>query len=131
MDHTSIPFQMSMQNAGQLQTMKYQRDRMNDMLKQADEMTKTIVTMQRMYDLMTQLVATTHRMVGDTEEMQQITNELRDRHRGLRRFLAADPQLFLLGEALFRHSDLLVDPTDIRRTRRRRSDHREVEHTRR
>ncbi len=32
MDHTSIPFQMSMQNAGQLQTMKYQRDRMNDML---------------------------------------------------------------------------------------------------
>jgi RND superfamily putative drug exporter len=79
MDHTSIPFQISMQNAGQLQTMKYQRDRMNDMLKQADEMTTTIATMQRMYDLMTQLVATTHRMVGDTEEMQQITNDLRDR----------------------------------------------------
>ena len=66
MDHTSIPFQMSMQNAGQMQTMKYQRDRMNDMLKQADEMTKTIATMQRMYDLMQQLDATTHRMVGDT-----------------------------------------------------------------
>jgi RND superfamily putative drug exporter len=79
MDHTSIPFQMSMQNAGQMQTMKYQRDQMNNMLKQADEMTKTIANMQRMYDLMTQLVATTHRMVGDTEEMQQITNELRDR----------------------------------------------------
>ncbi|MBW0015651.1 RND family transporter [Mycobacterium sp.] len=79
MDHTSIPFQISMQNAGQLQNMKYQRDRMNDMLKQADEMTRTIATMQRMYDLMTQLVATTHRMVGDTEDMQQITNELRDR----------------------------------------------------
>jgi RND superfamily putative drug exporter len=79
MDHTSIPFQISMQNAGQLQTMKYQRDQMNNMLKQADEMTKTIATMQRMYDLMTQLVATTHRMVRDTEEVQQITNELRDR----------------------------------------------------
>ena len=79
MDHTSIPFQLSMQNAGQLQNMKYQRDRMNDMLKQADEMTKTIATMQRMYDLMTQLVGTTHRMVADTEEMQQITNDLRDR----------------------------------------------------
>jgi len=79
MDHTSIPFQLSMQNAGQLQNMKYQRDRMNDMLKQADEMSKTIATMQRMYDLMTQLVATTHRMVGDTVEMQQITNDLRDR----------------------------------------------------
>jgi RND superfamily putative drug exporter len=79
MDHTSIPFQLSMQNAGQLQSMKYQRDRMNDMLKQADEMTRTIATMQRMYELMKQLDATTHRMVGDTEEMQQITNELRDR----------------------------------------------------
>jgi RND superfamily putative drug exporter len=79
MDHTSIPFQMSMQSAGQMQSMKYQRDQMDNMLKQADEMTKTIATMQRMYELMTQLVATTHRMVGDTEEMQQITNELRDR----------------------------------------------------
>ncbi|MCV7100371.1 MMPL/RND family transporter [Mycobacterium palustre] len=79
MDHTSIPFQMSMQSAGQMQSMKYQRDQMNNMLKQADEMTKTIATMRRMYELMTQLVATTHRMVGDTEQMQQITNELRDR----------------------------------------------------
>ncbi|MCV7378563.1 RND family transporter [Mycobacterium alsense] len=79
MDHTSIPFQMSMQSAGQMQSMKYQRDQMDNMLKQADEMTKTIATMQRMYDLMSQLVATTHRMVGDTVEMQQITNELRDR----------------------------------------------------
>ncbi|ORA84426.1 RND family transporter [Mycobacterium malmoense] len=78
MDHTSIPFQISMQNAGQLQTMKYQRDQMDNMLKQADEMTKTIATMQRMYELMRQLAATTHRMVGDTEQMQQITNELRD-----------------------------------------------------
>ncbi|MGF2946468.1 RND family transporter [Mycobacterium sp. Lab-001] len=78
MDHTSIPFQISMQNAAQLQSMKYQRDRMNDLLIQADEMAKTIATMQRMYDLMTRLVATTHRMVGDTEAMQQITDELRD-----------------------------------------------------
>jgi len=78
MDHTSIPFQMSMQNAGQIQTMKYQRDRMADMLKQADEMTKTIATMNTMYGIMKKLVATTHRMVGDTEEMQQITNKLRD-----------------------------------------------------
>jgi putative drug exporter of the RND superfamily len=79
MDHTSIPFQISMQNAGQLQSMKFQRDRMKDMLKQADEMNKTIFTMQRMYGLMKQLVATTHRLVGDTEQMQLITNELRDR----------------------------------------------------
>ncbi|MEE6138760.1 RND family transporter [Mycobacterium sp. 050128] len=79
MDHTSIPFQLSMQNAGMAQDMKFQRDRMDDMLKQADEMTKTVATMQRMYDLMERFAATTHRVVGDTEEMQQITNDLRDR----------------------------------------------------
>ncbi|OBK25782.1 hypothetical protein A5634_25800 [Mycobacterium asiaticum] len=79
MDHTSIPFQMSMQNAGQMQALRYQRERMDDMLKQADEMTKTIGLMQQMYGLMTKLVGVTHKMVGDTEEMQAITNELRDK----------------------------------------------------
>ena len=78
MDHTSIPFQMSMQNAGQTQTMHYQRKQMDDMLKQADEMAKTIATMQTMYSLMTKLVGTTHHMVADTEAMQEITNELRN-----------------------------------------------------
>jgi RND superfamily putative drug exporter len=78
MEHTSIPFQISMQNAGQVQTMRYQRDRMNDMLKQADEMAMTTALMKRMYALMTQLVGTTHKMVLDTVEMQQITTELRD-----------------------------------------------------
>jgi len=78
MDHTSIPFQMSMQNAGQTQSMQYQRKQMDDILKQADEMAKTIATMQTMYSLMTKLVGTTHHMVADTEEMQQITNELRN-----------------------------------------------------
>jgi putative drug exporter of the RND superfamily len=79
MDHTSIPFQLSIQSAGQTQTMKFQRSRMDDMLKQADEMTKTIALMKRMYGLMQQLVGVTHKMVGDTEEMQQITNDLRDK----------------------------------------------------
>ncbi|MCV7198306.1 MMPL/RND family transporter [Mycobacterium angelicum] len=78
MDHTSIPFQMSMQNAGQLQTMRYQRDRMDDMLKQADLMSQTIAILQHMQELMQQMADTTHRMVGDTEQMKEITDELRD-----------------------------------------------------
>jgi putative drug exporter of the RND superfamily len=52
---------------------------MNDMLKQADELSTTIATMRRMYELMGQLAANTHRLVGDTVEVQQITNDLRDR----------------------------------------------------
>jgi RND superfamily putative drug exporter len=78
MEHTSIPFQLSMQNAGQVQTMKFQKARMDDMLKQADELEDTLVRMKHMYSLMQQLTNTTHKMVGETKEMQAITEELRD-----------------------------------------------------
>ena len=78
MDHTSIPFQISMQTAGQLQTMKYQRDRMTEMLKQADGMTTTIASLQRMYDLMTQMGGITHKMAGDSDEAQHVVDTLRD-----------------------------------------------------
>ncbi len=78
MDHTTIPFQMSIQNVGQVQVMKYLGDRMNDMLKQADEIATTSALMQRMYRLTSQLADTTHRTVNDTIEMQQITHDLRD-----------------------------------------------------
>ncbi|OBF83985.1 hypothetical protein A5791_25115 [Mycobacterium sp. 852002-51163_SCH5372311] len=76
--HTSIPFMLSIQNAAQLQIMPFQRERMNDMLVQADELAKMINIMQHMYGLMQQLVATTHHMVGETHELKDITEELRD-----------------------------------------------------
>jgi putative drug exporter of the RND superfamily len=78
MEHTSIPFQLSMQNAGQVQTMKFQKARMDDMLKQADELEDTMNRMRHMYGLMQQLTKTTHKMVGETKEMQAVTEELRD-----------------------------------------------------
>jgi putative drug exporter of the RND superfamily len=77
-EHTSIPFLLSMQNAGQIETLKYQKDRMNDMLKQADEMSNTINIMQRMYGLMQQLTNTTHHMLGGTQEIMAAEDELRD-----------------------------------------------------
>jgi RND superfamily putative drug exporter len=78
MEHTSIPFQLSMQNAGQVQTMKFQKARMDDMLKQADELEETLNRMKHMYGLMQQLTGVTHKMVGETKEMQAVTEELRD-----------------------------------------------------
>ncbi|MGA7134491.1 MAG: RND family transporter [Mycobacterium sp.] len=78
MEHTSIPFQLSMQNAGQVQTMKFQKARMDDMLKQADELEVTMNRMRHMYGLMRELTTTTHKMVGETKEMQAVTEELRD-----------------------------------------------------
>jgi putative drug exporter of the RND superfamily len=76
--HTSLPFLMSMQGAGQMQNMKLMKDRMADMKTQADEMGKTLATMKRMYELMTQLVGVTHGMVGEMDDLQVTIHELRD-----------------------------------------------------
>jgi RND superfamily putative drug exporter len=76
--HTSIPFLLSMQNASQLQQLPFQKDRMNDMLVQANELAKTVNIMQRLYGLIQQLANTTHHVVRNTHDIQAITNELRD-----------------------------------------------------
>ena len=85
--HTSIPFLLSIQNAGQLQNMAFVKDRMEDMRKQADELAGTIATLERTYALMQQLADTTHHTVGVTKEMVDITKETRDRSRRFRRLL--------------------------------------------
>ncbi len=77
-EHTSIPFLLSLQNAGQVQTLQFQKARANDMLKQADDMATMINVMQRQYELMRQMTDVTHRMVGTTHELQAVTAELRD-----------------------------------------------------
>jgi len=78
MEHTSIPFIISMSGATQQLNMSYMQDRMKDMLRMGDEMQATIDSMERMYALMTKLTGVTHDMVGQTKEMVATTNELRD-----------------------------------------------------
>jgi RND superfamily putative drug exporter len=75
--HASIPFMLSMAQASQVQNMAFQQGRMDDILKQADELTKTISTMQRMYGLVQQIVTTTHDIVGKTHDIEAITEDLR------------------------------------------------------
>lgn len=77
-DHTSIPFQISIQTAGQQQNMKYMKERVKDMLKQADDMAKMISIMQHMYGVTQQITATTHHTITLTKELVVITDELRD-----------------------------------------------------
>jgi putative drug exporter of the RND superfamily len=77
-EHTSIPYLLSMQSASQAQTLEFQKNSMNDMLKQADEMAKMMDQMQRMYGLIQQLTNTTHQMIGETRDLAAITEELRD-----------------------------------------------------
>ncbi|AGB20780.1 Transport protein [Mycobacterium sp. JS623] len=77
-EHASIPFMLSMSNASQRLSLPFQKERMEDLLKQADEMSTTIGLMQSMYDLMQQMVDTTHRTVTTTHEVEESTIELRD-----------------------------------------------------
>jgi putative drug exporter of the RND superfamily len=77
--HTSIPFLLSMSQASQMQNVAFQRERMDDILKQADELNKTIAIMQHMYDLLQRIVTTTHDMVRNTHDIQDVTEQLRDR----------------------------------------------------
>ncbi|RDH76126.1 RND family transporter [Mycolicibacterium moriokaense] len=99
--HTSIPFLLSLQSAGQVQAMHFQRERTDDMLKQADDMGTLISVMQHMYGLMQQMSEITHRMVGHTHEVQQLTDELRgsialfdDFFRPIRNYFYWEPHCF-------------------------------------
>ena len=48
LEHTSIPFLLSLQTAGTLQNMQFAKSRMNDMVKLADELGGTISALERM-----------------------------------------------------------------------------------
>lgn len=78
LQHTTIPWILATGQASQMQNMAFQKDRMDDMLKQADELGQMIAVMQHMLGLMQELVSTTHQMVATTHEMQDITSDLRD-----------------------------------------------------
>ncbi len=77
-EHTSIPFQISMQGTTQQMNLKYQQDSFASMLKQADEMQGMIENLEHMLVLMKQLNDVTHDLTLKTKDMVATTNELRD-----------------------------------------------------
>jgi putative drug exporter of the RND superfamily len=100
-EHSSIPFQIAMQNSGTLQTAKIQNDNTAQMLEQADQLSRTIADMQRMYDVLTQVVATTHTLDLQTHDIVDTTNQLRgsladfdDFFRPLRAYFYWEPHCF-------------------------------------
>ncbi|MCF6389264.1 MMPL family transporter [Mycobacterium sp. MBM] len=77
-EHTSIPFQISMQGTTQKMNEKYQQDMMADMLKQADDMLTTITNMEKMSAITVQMAAVTNSMVTKMKAMTLDIAELRD-----------------------------------------------------
>jgi putative drug exporter of the RND superfamily len=77
-EHSSIPFQVSMQSIPITENLRFMKDRMDDMLKMSDDVGVMTTSMQRMYDLMTQLHNTTHGMAADMRNTRTTLNEMRD-----------------------------------------------------
>jgi RND superfamily putative drug exporter len=77
-DHSSIPFQISMQSTTTIENMKYLKDRIADLSKMSDDLQHMIDVTQRTENLMRQLTDVTHDMVGQSKQMQADTNEMRD-----------------------------------------------------
>jgi putative drug exporter of the RND superfamily len=100
-EHTSIPFQISMQGTTQTMNQDYMQARMKDMLVMGDQLQTTIDTMQKMMGIMRELSNTTHDMVGRMKGMVVDINQLRDNianfddfFRPLRNYLYWEPHCF-------------------------------------
>ena len=100
-EHTSIPFQISMQGTTQKMNEKYQQDMMANMLKQADDMQTTIASMEKMNSITVQMAATTHSMVEKMKTMSMDIADLRDNianfddfFRPLRNYFYWEPHCF-------------------------------------
>jgi RND superfamily putative drug exporter len=78
LDHSSIAFQISQQSVGQVQNLKYQMDRARDLVRQSNELSKTIGILQQQYALQQQLAAATHDETQKFHETLAIISEVRD-----------------------------------------------------
>jgi len=77
-EHTSIPFLISMQNAAMQQNMDFMKVVTKDMLKQADALARQIAILKHLYELEKQLTAVSHHTIGLAIEMEAIVDELED-----------------------------------------------------
>jgi RND superfamily putative drug exporter len=101
LDHTSIPFQISAQSAGQIQNLGYQQDRAKDLLKQVDEIDKTIGLLRQQATLQSQANAATHEQVEAFHQTVAVARSLRDKianfddfFRPLRNYFYWEPHCF-------------------------------------
>jgi putative drug exporter of the RND superfamily len=77
-DHSSIPFQISMQSSQTIENLKYLHDAVANLNKTSDELLVTINISQHIADLTHQLTGVTHDLAGQTHQIQADTEDLRD-----------------------------------------------------
>jgi RND superfamily putative drug exporter len=100
-EHTSIPFQISMNGTTQQMNEKYNQDVTANMLKQADDMQSTIDSMTKMSSITKQMADLMHSMVTKMKDMTVDIAELRDNisnfddfFRPLRNYFYWEPHCF-------------------------------------
>jgi RND superfamily putative drug exporter len=100
-DHTSIPFQISMQSTTQTLNQDYMQASMKDMLGMADQMQAMIDSMGQVISLMGDLSGTVHDMVdrmhgmvADVGEMRDHIADFDDFFRPLRNYFYWEPHCF-------------------------------------
>ena len=77
-DHTSIPYILSMRGVMNAENMEFTKARVDDMVVQERAMDVSIEAMHQMYDLMGQLIGNTTDMDHLTHDISNITDNLRD-----------------------------------------------------
>jgi RND superfamily putative drug exporter len=100
-EHTSIPFLMSMQGTSQKLTEKYNQDLTDNMLKQVKDMQSTIDSMEKMQSLTKQMADVTHNMVMlmngmvvDIEQLRDGIANFDDFFRPIRSYLYWEPHCY-------------------------------------
>ncbi len=78
LDHATLAFLLSAQSAGRIQTQHYQEEQAKNLLKQADELRKTMATLHRQMEVTQDLSNTTHQTVILTKQTVEILAALRD-----------------------------------------------------
>jgi putative drug exporter of the RND superfamily len=78
-EHSTIPYTLSQSGTGQIMGNDYQQGVIANILAQADEMQRTINSMQKMQSITQQISEVTHSMVIKIKKTSSDTNEVRDR----------------------------------------------------
>jgi putative drug exporter of the RND superfamily len=79
LDHTSLAFQISAGSIGNIENLQYQKDRADDLMKQADTLKDTINILNRQYALQKDLAASTDAETQGFHETLAIITDLRDK----------------------------------------------------
>jgi putative drug exporter of the RND superfamily len=77
--HSSLAFVVSNSSAAQQENLQYQRDRANDLQRQAGELAKTINILKQQYTLQQQLAASTHSEAENFHDTVAMLKDLRDK----------------------------------------------------